>query len=269
MKMRTILVDDEPWSMDAFMLECKEEDIDVKGFFTNADDALSYAAGHIVELAFLDVKMPDMDGIVLGKRLKEINHNMLVIYVSSYDNYIKEAILDVKADYFLLKPYNSEDVAEVLDKVRYLSGRFGKRVIVKTFGEFDVFVDGRLLEFRNQKAKELFALCIDSGGEVTMKRAIELLWESRDYDEKVKGLYRKAVVYLKAVFKEYGIDSVFGNSRGTCHVNKQEISCDYYEILNGKNINDTAFDGRYMANYSWGEETCGYLCRIAASCLPG
>ncbi len=264
MKIKTILVDDEPWSMEEFVLGCKGEQIDLKGVFSNAEEALSYAESNIVELAFLDVKMPDMDGITLGRKLKEISQNMLIIYISAYDEYIKEAILGVKADWYLLKPYSAGDIAETLNKVRYLSGRLGKKVIVRTFGEFDVFVDGKLLEFSNQKAKELFALCIDSGGEVTMQRAIEKLWENRDYDEKVKGLYRKAIAYLNAMFRKYDIESVFSNARGTCHVNKEEISCDYYEVLDGKKINETIFDGRYMTSYSWGEETCGRLCRMAS-----
>ena len=166
-----------------------------------------------------------------------------------------------------MKPFDDADVAQMIDRVRYLSGRLKKRVSVQTFGNFDIFVDGHLLEFSNQKAKELFAICIDSGGEVTMKRSIDLRWEGRGYDDKVKCLYRKAVIYLNSTFREYGVADIFGNRRGSCHVNRDEISCDYYDVLEGKNIKDTSFDGRYMSAYSWGEETCGKLCRMAAECL--
>lgn len=267
MRIRTILVDDEPWGMEQFRLECKDAGIDLLGSFTNAGAAISYAMRNTVELALLDVKLPDMDGILLGKKLREINRDMLLIYVSAYEEYIKEAILDVKADYYVLKPYNTRDVSDVLDRIRHLSARLRKRVRVRTFGEFDIFVDGQLLEFTNQKAKELLAFCIDSGGEVTMKRAVEVLWEDRDYDEKVKCLYRKAVISLHTVFRKYGVDDIFSNGRGSCHVNRQGISCDYYEVLDGKNIKETLFDGRYMTNYSWGEETCGRLCRMASEHL--
>ena len=145
------------------------------------------------------------------------------------------------------------------------SGRYRKKVVVRTFGDFDIFVDGKLLEFKNQKAKELFAICIDScGGEVTMKKAIEKLWEGRNYDDKVKRLYRKAVIYLNSIFKLYGVDYIFTSNRGKCHVNRKELICDYYEVLDGKNIEETLFDGRYMTNYSWSEETCGKLCQMAS-----
>lgn len=267
MKIRTILVDDEPWSMQQFMIECQEKDIDLQECFTDAETALSYASKHTVELALLDVNLPDMDGIALGRKLREINHDMIVIYISAYEQYIKEAIVDVKADYYILKPYSAADVEDVIERARYLSGRLRKRVTVRTFGEFDIFVDGRLVSFSNQKAKELLALCIDRGGEVSMKNAVGILWEDRDYDEKLKCLYRKAIIYLRTILKEYGVEYIFQSSRGSCHINKEEIYCDYYEVLDGKCLKDTLFDGRYMTNYSWGEETCGHLCRVASAYL--
>lgn len=265
MRLKTILVDDELWSMKQFETECGNNDIEIAGEFDNAPDALSFVEKNRTDLALLDVKMPDMDGIILGRKLKEINPDMIIIYITGYEEYIKEAILDLKADYYLLKPYNSMDVKQVLDRARCLSARLNKRVTVRTFGDFDIFVDGELIEFTNQKAKELFAICVDSGGgEVTMKKIIERLWEDRNYDDKVKGLYRKAVIHLNNVFKRYGVENIFSNGRGSCHVNRKEISCDYYEILDGKNIKESLFDGRYMTNYSWSEETCGKLCRMAS-----
>lgn len=268
MKMRTILVDDELWSLKQLELECKKCGMEQVRGFGDAVEAFSYAQTHTVDFALLDVKMPDMDGIVLARELRRINPGMIVIFISAYEEYLNAAMLDVKADYYLLKPYDTKDVQEAFARARYLSGRLRKRVEIRTFGEFDVFVDGQLVEFSNQKAKELLAVCIDSGGgEVAMKKTIEMLWEDRNYDEKVKCLYRKAVVYLNTLFREYGLDSIFGNSRGKCHVNRPEVACDYYEVLDGKNIKDTLFDGRYMTNYSWGEETCGMLCRMAMDAL--
>lgn len=265
MRLKTILVDDELWSMKQFEIECRNNDIELAGEFDNAVEALSFVEKNKTDLALLDVKMPDMDGIMLGRKLKEINPDMIVIYITGYEEYIKEAILELKADYYLLKPYNRSDVEQVLERAKCLSARLCKRVTVRTFGDFDIFIDGELIEFKNQKAKELLALCVDSGGgAVTMKGVIERLWEDRNYDDRVKRLYRKAVIYLNTIFQQYGVENVFDNARGSCHVNRREISCDYFEVLDGKNIKETLFDGRYMTNYSWSEETCGKLCRMAS-----
>ena len=264
--LRAIMVDDETGNLNIFShaCACLDTEINLVGVFDNALAALRYAVCHPIDFALLDVRMPEMDGISLGKQLRAINPDMILIYLTGYEQYVKEAILDLKADYYVMKPCKMQDMTEVMERAKYLSGRLKKKVEIRTFGEFDVFVNGTLVEFTNQKAKELLAVCVDQcGGEVAMKRIIDLLWEERDYDEKVKALYRKAVSYLKRLFQYYGLEDVFVNTRGSCHVNRYRVSCDYYEVLEGKNISETLFDGRYMSNYSWGEETCGKLCRMA------
>lgn len=263
MRIKTILVDDELWAMRHFEQEMEERDMDLVGIFDQSPQALCYAQTHPVDCALLDIRMPGIDGITLGKRLKEIHKDIIIIYISAFEKYLRDAMFSVKADYFVLKPYRVEEVAALFDRVHYLSARLRKRVVVRTFGDFDVFIDGKFVEFTNQKAKELFALCIDKeGGEVTMKKAVDLLWEDRSYDERVKCLYRKSVIYLKNLFRQYQINDVFVSARGSCHVNKQEVKCDFFEVMDGKDIKDSLFDGRYMTNYSWGEETCGMLDRM-------
>lgn len=201
----------------------------------------------------------------IRRMVNNIYINLDILRKEKYrDNiYLENAF--ISAEYLLQLVNSVENASNAADLAEYLSCRTSKRVTVRTFGEFDIFIDGELIEFTNNKAKELFAICIDNcGGEVTMKKIISLLWEDRDYDDKVKRLYRKAVVYLRTLFEEYGVEQIFSNGRGRCHVNRHEIFCDYYEVLDGKNIKETLFNGKYMTNYSWSEETCGILCHMAS-----
>lgn len=197
--------------------------------------------------------------------VNSIYNNLNILRMEEYSNniYLEEAFLS--AEYLLHLVNNTLGTIEVNGTEKHPSDKSHKRVTVRTFGEFDIFIDGELIEFTNKKAKELFAICIDNcGGEVAMKKIITMLWEDRNYDEKVKRLYRKAVVYLNTLFEEYGVEAVFSSGRGRCHVNRHEFECDYYEVLDGKNIKETLFNGKYMSNYSWAEETCGILCRLAS-----
>lgn len=72
--------------------------------FDSADKALAYAENHAVDFALLDGAMPGMDGILLGENLRKINSDMILIYVTGYERFLKKAILDLRADYFLMKP---------------------------------------------------------------------------------------------------------------------------------------------------------------------
>ena len=62
--MRTIVVDDSKIMLRMFEQMSKDiPDINLEGSFERAEDAIRYAQNHPVDLAFLDVEMPGMNGI--------------------------------------------------------------------------------------------------------------------------------------------------------------------------------------------------------------
>ena len=175
--MKTIIVDDERWAREQMEDELiNEEDIEIVGMFADSEEALEYARHNQVDFALLDVRMGEMDGLELGRSLRDFHQNLIIIYVSSYPEYFSEAYRNVRADYYILKPYNTDDVQDVLMRVRLLSKRQKKRVQIRTFGRFDVFIDEKVVIFKNTKAKELLALCVDrKGGNVSLEEAIDKL----------------------------------------------------------------------------------------------
>ena len=257
--MKTIIVDDERWAREQMEDELiNEEDIEIVGMFADPEEALEYARHNQVDFALLDVRMGEMDGLELGRSLRDFHQNLIIIYVSSYPEYFSEAYRNVRADYYILKPYNTDDVQDVLMRVRLLSKRQKKRVQIRTFGRFDVFIDEKVVIFKNTKAKELLALCVDrKGGNVGLEEAIDKLWEESSVDENVKTRYRKAVAYLNAIFAEYGLPNIFESGYGYCHINKEKITCDYYEYL--ETNKKPLYRGEYMHEYSWAEETAAWL----------
>ena len=177
--MKAILVDDERWALEQLQSELEQaEDIEIVGAFLDAEEAMNYAQEHPVDLALLDVRMPGMDGLELGCCLRKKHIDIIIVYVSSYPEYFSEAYRNVRADYYMLKPYRSVDVEDVIERARLLSKRQRKRVHIRTFGRFDLFIDEQVVQFRNAKAKELLALCVErKGGNVKMEEAIDKLWE--------------------------------------------------------------------------------------------
>lgn len=257
--MKTIIVDDERWALQQLQRELSEEpDVEVVGAFQNPIEALEYAKTHNIDFALLDVRMPGMDGLEFGCELRKLYRDIIIVYVSSYPEYFSEAYRNVRADYYMLKPYRSEDVKDVLERTRLLLKRQRKRVQIRTFGRFDVFIDEKVVPFRNAKAKELLALCVEhKGGNVQIEEAIDKLWEDSPLTVNVKTRYRKAVAYLNALFAEYRMPDIFESSYGTCHINRDKVECDYYEFLTSNE--KTQFYGEFMHEYSWAEETAAWL----------
>lgn len=260
--MKTILVDDEAWSINQMKEELTEyKQVEIVGSFEDPREALEFAKQNEVEFALLDIEMPYMNGLELGRRLREMNPKVILIYLTGYENYLKEAILNLKADYYLLKPYDNKDIEDVVSRALSLSSRMEKRVVIRTFGGFEVYMDGELVHLVNRKAKELLALCVHMEGKhVSMEKAVDTLWEDHPYDSSVKSLYRKAVIYLNSVFRERGITDVFENGRGYCCIRRENVTCDYFDYLAGKreiDVNDES--NAYLPEYVWAE---GYLHRF-------
>jgi two-component system LytT family response regulator len=65
-------------------------------------------------IAILDVEMPNVDGLELGKKLREINKHIVLIYVTAHKKYLDEA-LNLNAARFFEKPIDSQRFYDGLD----------------------------------------------------------------------------------------------------------------------------------------------------------
>ena len=113
--LKALIIDDEPLAHEVILHHLAEHsDISIVGRCYNATQARSWLAKDHGELLFLDINMPDLNGIEL---LKVLRNRPQVIIISAYQEYAIQGFeLDV-ADY-LLKPVCSERLSQALDKVR-------------------------------------------------------------------------------------------------------------------------------------------------------
>lgn len=133
-------------------------------------------------------------------------------------------------------------------------------IFVRTFGFFDIFVDGVAVSFSSQKEKELLALLIDrKGGIITSSSAITALWEDEVETDRLKAKFRKLIFGLKNTLSKHNIADILISNNGSHCIDTSLIICDYYELLNGNPAYKNAFHNSYMADYSWGEYTLATL----------
>lgn len=108
-----IIIDDEPIALRVIggYIE-KIDDIAVAGSFTNALDALKILRNQKVDLIFLDIEMPGINGLDF---LKSIPQPPKVIFTTAYRNYAAEAF-DVDALDYLVKPIPFERFLKAINK---------------------------------------------------------------------------------------------------------------------------------------------------------
>lgn len=137
------------------------------------------------------------------------------------------------------------------------------RIYIRTFGYFDIFVDGEAVPIPNAKAKELLALLVDRrGGYVTPSDIITALWETESVNKLTLARCRKAFMLLRNILKEYQLEDLIESKKGLRRINSNLVQCDLYNYLSGKPEYSHLFKGVYMMNYSWGELTFPELSKL-------
>lgn len=251
--MRAILVDDEPLMLKRFARLSQEiPDLHIVGQFESSQEALEYAEANPVELAFLDVAMPIMNGIELAKKLRENRKDILIVFVSAYDEYIWDSN-KVGGDYYIIKPYDRETLEMVMDRIRLIAQRQKKELYIQTFGRFVVFRNGKPVPLTG-KAKEILALIVTRRGrEISNEELFSIIWENRPYSNKNMSVFYNALRRLRDALRDEGLeDLLITTARGQV-VNTSMFDCDYYAYLDKNMEVRDRFEGEFLSEYSWGE----------------
>lgn len=222
--------------------------------------ALQTAKQNRIDVAFLDIHMPQMNGIELARELKLINPKINIIFATGFSDYMKEGI-DLRMSGYILKPVTPEMVKAELDNLRNpIEWDNVKRVRILTFGNFDVFVDGNPLKFERKQAKEILAYLVDKRGtSATYPELAATLWEDAEYDRTKQKNLQVYIASLVKTLNSVGIHDLILKNRQGILLNTKIVDCDYYRFLEGDVRAINSFTGQYMSAYSWAEFTVGYL----------
>jgi two-component system LytT family response regulator len=115
--LRAYLIDDEMLAIERFgRLLAGYPDIRVIGSATDPAEALGFLSRESVDVLFLDIQMPGMNGFELLSRLTE---QPFVIFTTAYDEYALKAF-EVNSIDYLLKPIDAQQLERALNKLRRL-----------------------------------------------------------------------------------------------------------------------------------------------------
>jgi len=109
-----IAIDDEPMALEVIERYCQKSGLtDLKATFREPVKAIEYLNRENIAVVFLDINMPDVNGIQL---LRTLPIRPMVIFTTAYSNYAVESY-DLNAIDYLLKPITFERFLASINKV--------------------------------------------------------------------------------------------------------------------------------------------------------
>ncbi|MBQ9062058.1 MAG: response regulator [Eubacterium sp.] len=256
----------------------------------SAEEAYQLLQERSCEIVFCDIALPGTNGVKLAAQILDIAPGTNIIFTTAYPEYTQDA-MEMHASGYILKPVTEEKVRTELQDLRYplYANKSGKdpagektagasermegipepdsagsetrpkfkRIYLRTFGNFEVFCDGKPLQFKYAKTKEMLAYLTDRCGAMVDSHEVQaVLWEnSTGHDSYYKQLRKDLFDTLSQV----KCRDIIVSKRGAFGVLPDEVSCDYYEYLRGEHSNISPFNGEYMRQYSWAESTLASL----------
>ena len=234
--------------------------------FDSSPEALAAARKKEIDVAFLNVSLAEMGGLVLGQYLKDLYPFVNLIFLTKDKKDAFDA-MELRASGCLLLPASEKTVGRELKELRNsIDSKEKRRVFAQTFGNFELFVDGKPVVFKYTRTKEIVALLINNrGAQTTNGEIIASLWED-DGDPEKKGSYLSNLRQdLQNTLKRLNLNDIILKQRGSMAIAKDHIECDLYDWLEKKQESRYQYMGDYMNQYSWAEFVHAELDEISYS----
>lgn len=229
--LRAIIVDDESLSVKRLnRILAETGEVTICQTFLSPLAAYEYVRDNPVDVAFLDVSMPEVNGMTLSQRLHELSSGIDVVFVTGYEEYAVEAF-DISATDYLLKPVSAERVAKTLRKIRKRSPerQIEPALIIQLFGGLKLYrttPERSLLKLRSPKTEELFAFLLYKRA-VSRDEIIDTLWGEFD-SEKASNNLNSHLHYIRKALGDSGLGNCLVADRGEVRIAENGMACDLY-----------------------------------------
>ena len=138
--MRICLVDDDSTQLDYLKVIIEKwsnkHNINTDiNFYHSAEEMLfENSESYPFDMIVLDIQMGKINGIELAKKIREIDKNVIIAFISGMANYVFEGY-EVQAIRYILKPFKEKKVYELLDYASTRKGKEDKYFILSVSGE--------------------------------------------------------------------------------------------------------------------------------------
>ncbi len=210
--MRILLVEDEDAIAEPLADGLRREGFEV----VHAATGRAALEASEADLVLLDLRLPDIDGLDVCRRLREHSTVPIIIVTARGEEADRVVGLELGADDYVVKPFGLRElIARIRAVTRRTSGR-GGAVEPLHVGALAVderarraTIAGRELELTPKEFDLLAALARDPGAAVTRRRLLEEVWETSWY-----GSSKTIDVHVAALRRKLGDPALIETVRG-------------------------------------------------------
>lgn len=207
--MKAVCIDDEPLALEYLERQLEKiSGIEVIGTYADPQEGKKSILAKQVDVAFLDIQLPEINGIELAEQIIEENPEVIIVFVTAYDEFAVNAF-ELNALDYLVKPIKFERLQRTIKRIEQhlslyediqqqpdnLQIKVGNYLMFEV--EKDVF---KPISWRTSKTQELFLYLLQNRGKYVEKTTlIELLWEDFKLEKGYSLLYTTVYNVRKAL----------------------------------------------------------------------
>ncbi len=238
---RAFLVDDEPLALLYLESVLKElMEVTIAGTFTSPVEAIQALSSCRPDVIFLDIDMPEMNGLQAAEKIHEICPDMEIIFVTAYNQYAVDAF-ELSALDYVLKPLQRRRLEKTVERLEKrleqlkLEKPSGK-LLLRCLNMLQYEREGEPAEafrWRTLKTEELFCYLLHHRGSVVNREAlIDLLFPDSDDKRAMTHLY--TIIYqIRKLLADLNIEitiSKVGAQRGyILELNEVTVDVDVWQ----------------------------------------
>lgn len=218
-KMTNILIVEDEQNLARFLeLELTHDgykvDIEYDG-----EPGLEKALNSEFDLIILDLMLPNINGLEICRRVRQVQSTPIIIITAKSDTYDKVTGLDYGADDYIVKPF---EIEELFARIRAVLRRQPHKDIIDINGirididAFKVTVDGKQLDFTKTEYDLLYLLATNRNHVLQREQILNHVW---GYNSKVEtNVVDVYIRYLRNKLKPFNKEKVIETVRGVGYV---------------------------------------------------
>lgn len=233
--MKTILIDDEPLAL-AYLEKLLEgiPGITIVGKYSNPRKALESLKMVTPNLVFLDIEMPETNGIELAEYIQEELSDVKIVFITAYDAFAVKAF-ELNAVDYIMKPVKRDRLIETIRRLPNIETKITEQsdsIMVCCFQQLSFCMnrDDELqpldVHWRTFKARELFAFLIQHRNQPIRKDIIlDLFWPEMDWKKGFSQLY--ATIYqIRKTLRTLNINITISSVENSYKLTLNEVLLD-------------------------------------------